>query len=102
MVLTLYSDFWRGETQISEKARGELIPLYKKLKIVSLFTFTIPLTSILTVLYRNDSFKTTGQYEVFRVLLVLLVSPGTLGMWFVFYAREQVRMVKKLFISGTG
>jgi len=96
---TLYSDFWVGDTDIETKARMELPSILSKVRSVTILTVMIPLFSILALIYRNDSFSEPKHYYYFRTLLVLLVSPGTLGIWFAFYAREQVRLITKLFVN---
>lgn len=96
-LVAFYDDFLLGETGIQETVQKELVPLYSKLSVLTVLASIIPLFGILSVIIRNDTVLDAKAYGYFRALLVILVSPGTFGIWFAVHAKEQIRLLIQLF-----
>ncbi len=97
----VYPRLWSGETGIRRTAFLELRPLVRRMKGFCTMTVAVPLVSVLIFLYRSGDFQNAEHYASFRLLMALLTSPGTAGIWFAVSATERVRALFRQFTASS-
>ena len=97
MAGVLYPRLWSTESNVAGTAREELGPLNRRILQLSALTMVIPILSLSFLLYRSEDFTDRAQYDSFRLLIALLSSPGTAGVWFSMAVKERVKSLTRLF-----